>query len=125
MIAEVNDPLSSLQELHDANVLRLDRSSPQDELAFVHPLDVTAVVRAATETRGIVTAEEGTLSGGLGAAVASVVAEHRPAPMRLLGIPGVFAPTGSTTFLLEHFGLTADGIAAAARDILARGSYAA
>jgi transketolase len=89
-------------------------------MPFVHPLDTAAVVAAAGETRGIVTAEEGTLSGGLGAAVASVVAEHRPVPMRLLGIPGVFAPTGSTTFLLEHFGLTADGIAAAARDVLAR-----
>jgi transketolase len=92
-------------------------------MAFVHPLDVDAVLAAAAETAGIVTAEEGTLSGGLGAAVASVVAEHRPAPMRLLGIPGVFAPTGSTTFLLEHFGLTADGIAAASRDVLARGSH--
>jgi transketolase len=90
-------------------------------MAFVHPLDVDAVVAAATETAGVVTAEEGTLSGGLGAAVASVVAEHRPAPMRLLGVPGVFAPTGSTTFLLEHFGLTAEGIAAAARDVLAHG----
>jgi len=78
------------------------------------------VLDAARQTRGIVTAEEATVSGGLGAAVASVVVEHEPVPMRILGIRGEFAPTGSAAFLLEHFGLTADGIAAAARELLAR-----
>jgi transketolase len=41
--------------------------------------------------------------------------------MRILGINREFAPTGSASFLLEHFGLTADGIAAAARDLLGDG----
>ena len=89
-------------------------------MAFVDPLDEEAVLDAARQTRGIVTAEEATVSGGLGAAVASVVVEHEPVPMRILGIRGEFAPTGSAAFLLEHFGLTADGIAAAARELLAR-----
>jgi transketolase len=89
---------------------------------FVDPLDEAAIVAAARETRGIVTAEEATVSGGLGAAVASVVVERRPVPMRILGIRGEFAPTGSAAYLLEHFGLTADGIADAARDIVGRGA---
>lgn len=87
-------------------------------MPFIHPIDVEAIKNAASTTRGIITAEEATVSGGLGAAVASIVAEHHPIPMRILGIPGVFAPTGSTEFLLEHFGLTADGIARAVREVL-------
>ncbi|GAB2874361.1 transketolase family protein [Streptomyces mayteni] len=84
---------------------------------FVDPLDEAEVLRAATETRGIVVAEEATLSGGLGAAVASLTGQRAPTPLRLLGVTG-FAPTGSAERLLEHFGLTADGIHRAARDVL-------
>jgi transketolase len=87
--------------------------------AFVDPLDEDAVLEAARETRAIITAEEATVSGGLGAAVASLVVEHQPVPMRLLGIRGEFAPTGSASYLLDHFGLNADGIVRAARDVLA------
>src|SRR4051794_10605138 len=84
-------------------------------MAFVDPIDERAVLAAAAETAGIVTAEEATISGGLGAAVARLVVEHEPVPMRLLGVRGEFAPTGDAAFLLEHFGLTASGIADAAR----------
>jgi transketolase len=85
-------------------------------MPFVDPLDAATVLDAARETRGIVTVEEGIVSGGLGAAVASLVAQHQPVPMRILGITG-FAPTGSASYLLDHFGLTADGIAAAAHEL--------
>jgi transketolase len=87
-------------------------------MAFVDPLDEAAVLAAARTTRGIVTAEEATVSGGLGAAVASLVVQRHPVPMRILGVPAVFAPTGSTEFLLDHFGLTADGIASAVRELV-------
>ncbi|GAA4489665.1 transketolase family protein [Actinoallomurus oryzae] len=90
-------------------------------MASIEPLDEEAVLRAARETRGVVTAEEATVTGGLGAAVASLLAQHRPTPMRILGVPRTFAPTGSTEFLLGHFGLTADGIAAAARQLAGDG----
>ena len=87
-------------------------------MTFVAPLDTAAVITAARETRGIVTAEEATTTGGLGAAVAATVVEHHPVPMRLLGVPRQFAPTGDAAFLLEHFGLTSAGIAEAARELL-------
>lgn len=90
-------------------------------MPFLAPMDEDAVITAARETRGIVTAEEATTSGGLGAAVASVVATRHPSPMRILGVPRVFAPTGDTAFLLDHFGLSADGIVAAVRDLLGHG----
>jgi transketolase len=85
-------------------------------MPFVDPLDEATVLEAARETRGIVTVEEGITSGGLGAAVASLVAQNQPVPMRILGIDG-FAPTGSASYLLDHFGLNADGIAAAAHEL--------
>jgi transketolase len=90
-------------------------------MATVRPIDRDAVVEAAR--RGpIVTAEEHTVVGGLGSAVAEVVVQAHPVRMKLLGVPGVFAPTGSSDFLLEHFGLTAPGIAKAARSLLERGA---
>jgi transketolase len=88
------------------------------DMATASPIDVEAIVAAASETRGIVTVEEHTVRGGLGGAVAEVVATRRPVAMRIMGIPGVFAPTGSAAFLLDHFGLNAGGIVNAARSIL-------
>ena len=85
-------------------------------MATVAPLDEAAVLAAAAETGRIVTAEEAVVTGGLGAAVAAVVVRHKPVPMRILGVPG-FAPTGSAGFLLDHFGLNAEGIARAAREL--------
>ena len=88
-------------------------------MSTVKPLDTEAVLAAAAETGAIVTAEEHTIYGGLGSAVAEVVVTHQPVPMRILGVPGVFAPTGSATWLLEHFGLTAQGIRDAALELVA------
>lgn len=85
--------------------------------ASVKPLDASAVLAAARETGHIVTIEEGIVHGGLGSAVAELVVQNHPVPMRILGVPG-FAPTGTTQFLLEHFGLTASGIAAAAQALV-------
>ena len=87
-------------------------------MSSMRPMDVDAVLDAARTTRGIVTAEEALAAGGLGGAVAEILAVHHPTPMRILGVPGVFAPTGSAEFLLEHFGLTAQGIHNAALDLL-------
>jgi transketolase len=88
-------------------------------ITFVEPLDTEAILTAAAQTAGIVTAEEATTTGGLGAAVATLTAQQLPTRLRILGVPRSFAPTGSAAFLLEYFGLTADHIAAAAKDIMA------
>ncbi len=89
-------------------------------MSTLKPLDHEAIVDAARTTRGIVTAEEALAAGGLGGAVAEVLAQEHPAPMRILGVPDVFAPTGTAEFLLEHFGLTAAGIERAALGLLQR-----
>jgi len=82
----------------------------------VKPLDVGAVVAAARETKGLVTAEEATTAGGLGGAVAETVVQHHPTRVRILGVPE-FAPTGSASFLLDRYGMSPQGIADAARDL--------
>jgi transketolase len=82
----------------------------------VKPLDVDAVVAAARETAGIVTAEEATTAGGLGGAVAETVVQSHPTRMAILGVPE-FAPTGSAGFLLDRYGMSPEGIAAAAREL--------
>jgi transketolase len=89
--------------------------------AYIAPLDVASIQSAARETRAIVTAEEANVAGGLGAAVASVVSQLEKGarvPVRILGLTE-FAPTGSTDFLLEYFGLTTTHIVAAAKEALA------
>jgi len=106
--------------LEAADQLRLDGIQARVlNMASISPIDRDAVL-AAADTGAIVTAEEATVTGGLGSAVASLIVESRPVPMRILGVPRAFAPTGSAGFLLEHFGLTADRIAREARDVIAR-----
>jgi transketolase len=82
------------------------------------PMDRKAVIAAAKETRGIVTIEEASVYGGLGGAVAEIVADEHPMRVKRLGVPGVFAPTGNPEFLLQYFGLTAPGIETAAIELL-------
>ena len=87
-------------------------------MSTIKPIDEEAILEAARTTRGVITAEEGLAAGGLGGAVAEVLALRHPAPMRILGLPDVFAPTGSAEFLLEHFNLTATGMRDAALDLI-------
>jgi transketolase len=88
-------------------------------ISTISPIDSVAVIAAATETGRIIVAEESVSRGGLGGAIAELLAQTVPVPMRLLGINS-FAPTGSVEFLLEHFGLSAEGIAAAALELVGR-----
>lgn len=82
----------------------------------IKPLDEAAVLAAARETRGIVTIEEAMVTG-LGGAVAEVVVEQHPAPVRRLGFRDEFAVTGSAEWLLDRHGMSAEGIAATARSL--------
>jgi len=87
-------------------------------MSTVRPIDRDAIIAAAAETGRIVTVEEHSVYGGLGGAVAEVVCTTVPVPMRILGVPGVFAPIGSVTWLFEHFKLTPGGIRDAALELV-------
>jgi transketolase len=78
------------------------------------PLDVESIVAAAEKTGRVVTAEEHTIIGGLGGAVAETLGEHRPTPMKRVGIADVYSESASNDALLEKYGLTSGHIAAAA-----------
>lgn len=86
-------------------------------LHTLKPLDRETVLRAAAETRGIVTAEEHHLCGGLGGAVAELLALEHPTRMRMVGVPDVFASIGPTVRLRARYGLSAEGIAGACREL--------
>jgi transketolase len=83
------------------------------------PLDTELLARAASETSGIVTAEEHSLVGGLGEAVATVLGEREPVPMRRIGIPDRFGESGPPDELMEKYGLTVKKVIAAAREVVA------
>jgi transketolase len=91
-------------------------------MSSIAPIDRDIVLQAARETCGIVTVEVHSIYGGLGGAVAETVSVEHPTRMKILGVPGVFAPTGSARFLLEHFGLTATGIEEAAKLLITEAS---
>jgi transketolase len=91
-------------------------------MATVRPIDTDAVVAAAVETGAILTAEEHSVFGGLGSAIAEVVVAQAPVPMKILGVPGIFAPTGSAEFLLDEFGMSPDAVADAAVALVGRKS---
>ena len=84
------------------------------DLHTVKPLDEAAVVAAARECGAIVTCEEHSIHGGLGSAVASVLARTSPAPVEMVGIRDAFGQSGAYADLRRHYGLTAADIVAAA-----------
>ena len=84
----------------------------------IKPLDERLVVASAKKTGRVVTAEEHSIVGGLGEAVASVLAEQHPVPMRRVGVRDVYGESGPAVDLLHKYGLDADGIEAAVRSVL-------
>ena len=87
-------------------------------MATVRPIDEEAIVRSASDTGAILTCEEHSIYGGMGGAVAEVVGENEPVLVKRLGVPGIFAPTGSADFLLDEFGMSPDGIAESAIELI-------
>ncbi len=87
-------------------------------LPTLKPLDLHAIIQLADHTGGIVTAEDHSVIGGLGSAVAETLAELRPTPMRRVGWQDVYGESGPNDALLEKYGLTSGHVAAAARELL-------
>ncbi len=84
------------------------------------PIDRDAIVKAATETGAIVTAENHNTLCGLGAAVANVVAETVPVPIEKVGVHDSFGQVGPEDFLKEEYKLTADEIVCKAKKVITR-----
>lgn len=88
------------------------------DMHTLKPADTEAIVKAARETGRIMTVEEHSMYGGLGAIVAETVSQNCPVPMRILGIPDENAIHGKPLEIFHYYKLDAEGIYATAKDFL-------
>ncbi|QMV42846.1 transketolase family protein [Cohnella cholangitidis] len=86
----------------------------------IKPLDEEAILSAARETGFIITLEEHSIYGGLGAAVAEVTSRACPVPVHILGIPDEPAIAGKTSEIFRHYGLSAENVLSIAQERLAK-----
>lgn len=86
----------------------------------IKPLDNAAIIKAAETTGAIVTAEEHSIYGGLGSAVAEVLVEEKPVPMQRVGVRDRNTESAPNEQLLEKFGITPAHIEAAVKEVLKR-----
>lgn len=84
----------------------------------IKPLDADTILRSVKKTKHVITIEEGQIIGGLGGAVAELLSEQYPVPVKRLGMQDHFGESGNPAELLEHFGLTAKQIRLAAHHML-------
>jgi transketolase len=100
---------------------KLARDGKQVRVLNIHtlkPLDIAAIVKAAEETEFLITAEEHSLIGGLGSAVAEVTGEYCPVPVKRVGLPDVFGESGKAEELLVKYGLTPQNLIAAVENLI-------
>lgn len=90
------------------------------DMATIKPLDTEAVIKAAKETGAVMTIEDHTVLGGLGAAVAEVVVQNQPVPMEIVGIPDRFGESGDPELLYRDSGMDVDSIVAKAKALVAK-----
>ena len=84
----------------------------------IKPLDKDIIIKAAYETKGIVTAEEHSIIGGLGGAVSELISEKCPTKVLKVGVKDMFGKSGSASGLLKEYGLTSENIIERIREIL-------
>ncbi len=90
------------------------------DISTLKPFDEEAIIKAARETGAIVTVEEHSVNGGLGATVCQIVCANHPVPVVTLGLPDEYLATGTSLELFGEYGLDAKGIAESARKLLQR-----
>lgn len=86
----------------------------------IKPLDAETILKSIRKTGAVVTAEEGQIIGGLGGAIAELLAENHPAPLKRIGMQDRFGESGSPAELYEYFGLDAKHIHLAAHAVAAK-----
>lgn len=86
----------------------------------IKPLDEKTILASVRKTNAVVTAEEAQIAGGFGSAIAELLGEQHPTPMKRIGMIDRFGESGEPDELLQHFGLTATHIALAAHEIISK-----
>ena len=87
-------------------------------MSTIKPIDTELIIKAAKETKAIITAEEHSIIGGLGSAVSEVVSENHPTIVRKVGVNDSFGESGTPNELLEKYGLTAKNIVEKVKEAL-------
>ena len=105
--------LEAADELAESGV-----SAEVIDMHTVKPVDLELVVKTASKTRRVVTIEDHQIQGGLGSAVAEVLGEELPTPMRRIGLRNTFAESGRYDLLLSKYGMDSRAIVAAVRELL-------
>jgi len=91
------------------------------DMFCLKPIDTESILRAAKETRAILTIEEHSIHGGLGEMVCAVTAQHHPTKIKVLGFPDEEYKVGSSGALFEYYGFTPEHIAQSMRNLLMTG----
>ena len=108
----VAEALTAAQELAEAGI-----DAMVINMGTIKPLDEELVLEAARKCGRVITAEEHSVIGGLGEAVCSLLSEKLPTPVRRIGVNDEFGHSGPAAALLKQFGLSAENIAAVAKEM--------
>ena len=109
----VYEALQAFEELRKEGI-----SAKVINIHTIKPIDENLLTKAARETGAIVTAEEHSVIGGLGSAVAETIVQSYPVPMQFVGVKDVFAESGPWKELLKKYGLTSSDIVKAVKRVL-------
>lgn len=109
----VNEAVMAAQQLEAEGI-----SARVIDIHTIKPIDEEIIIKAAKETKGIVTAEEHSIIGGLGSAVAEVTAKEAPARVKMIGIKDRFGQSGKPNQLMEEYEITAADIVKACKELL-------
>jgi transketolase len=88
------------------------------DMHTIKPLDTDVILKAAKETGRIITIEEHCVNGGLGGAVAEVLSQNIPTPLKIMGIPDEQTVTGNSPEVFKHYGLTAENVVKIAKEMV-------
>jgi len=86
----------------------------------IKPLDEEAIISLAEKTGALVTVEEHQIKGGLGGAVAELLAQKLPTPIEFVGVDDVFGQSGTPDELISHYGMDEEGIEKAVHKVVSR-----
>lgn len=110
-ITIITTGLMVAEALKASEILKKDGISARViNIHTIKPIDKEIIIKAARETKAIVTVEEHSIIGGLGSAVCDVVCENHPTKVKIIGVNDVFGMSGPALELLDMFGLCADNI---------------
>lgn len=113
--ALVHIALEAAEELKKENI-----SARVINIHTIKPIDKNLILKAAKETKAIITAEDHSIIGGLGSAVAEILAENYPIKMKRIGVNDQFGQSGKTDELYKKYGLTKEEIIKSSKTLLGR-----